>query len=394
MAETGPLCLVGGGAVAHALAAMAGAAGQAEIRVLTRRPAVWSGTVRAVYRETLVLDGAIDRVGAEAGELVPGAGLVLIAAPAFAWEPLLRAVAPHLSPGAAVGIAGGGCGFDWLARGLLGPAHPVFALQLCPVNARLREPGREVAVAGVRGTVGLAADPPSSAPGLAARVSAVLGLTVEPLSHPLEVTLAPGNAAFHGARLYGLFGPGAPPVRPGTGFYADWDDRSSEIYLALDAELGALRRATGLPLAGARPVTERLGVATASEMTAVIRAIPSLQGIPAPAAPARSGEPACRADPGHRFFREDIPHGLAVLRAVADLLDVRVPVIDRVLRWGEALVGLDLVTARGVDGGDTRHLPLPARAGIVDRTGLIGAAAAIASDERAGPGLAAAGRPA
>jgi len=44
-------------------------------------------------------------------------------------------------------------------------------------------------------------------------------------------------------------------------------------------------------------------------------------------------------DVAHRFFQEDVPYGLVILRDVADLVDVQTPYIDEILLWCQGLMG-------------------------------------------------------
>jgi len=49
----------------------------------------------------------------------------------------------------------------------------------------------------------------------------------------------------------------------------------------------------------------------------------------------------------HRFFRDDIPFGLCYIKYVADLLDVKTPFIERVIKWAQTVIGVDYLDEHG-----------------------------------------------
>lgn len=57
---------------------------------------------------------------ADAAEAIPGSDLILIITPAFAHEPILKTLKPHLTEGAMVGAIPGPGGFDLIAKHVLG----------------------------------------------------------------------------------------------------------------------------------------------------------------------------------------------------------------------------------------------------------------------------------
>jgi opine dehydrogenase len=65
-----------------------------------------------------------------------------------------------------------------------------------------------------------------------------------------------------------------------------------------------------------------------------------------------------------RFFGEDIPHGLVVLRGLAELLDLPTPTIDRILLWAQRQMGREYLVDGRLSGADVRHSGAPQRFGI------------------------------
>jgi hypothetical protein len=62
-------------------------------------------------------------------------------------------------------------------------------------------------------------------------------------------------------------------------------------------------------------------------------------------------------DVEHRFFQEDVPFGLVILRDIADIMKVKTPFIDEILLWCQGLMGKEyLVAATGkLNGRDMKE---------------------------------------
>ena len=65
-----------------------------------------------------------------------------------------------------------------------------------------------------------------------------------------------------------------------------------------------------------------------------------------------------------RFFWEDIPHGLVVLRGIADLLGTEIPAMDRVLLWAQAQMDRTYLVDGQLNGKDIADSGAPERYGI------------------------------
>lgn len=92
------LALIGIGLIGSSIALAARRANLVEhIAIATRRPETLESAKRLGLGDSYTLD---------AGEAAAGADLVIICAPVLAYEPIMRAIAPHLKPGAILSDAG------------------------------------------------------------------------------------------------------------------------------------------------------------------------------------------------------------------------------------------------------------------------------------------------
>ena len=138
---------------------------------------------------------------------MPGSELVLLALPAFAHGPVLKAAADFLEPGAAVGALPARGGFDYQAFSVLDMPRlspRIFGLQTLPWACRIVAYGQEVEILGTKATVDLAAFPAGAAVDLAQLLTNLLGLNVTPVSSFLTLTLANTGQLIHPGIMYGI----------------------------------------------------------------------------------------------------------------------------------------------------------------------------------------------
>ena len=71
----------------------------------------------------------------------------------------------------------------------------------------------------------------------------------------------------------------------------------------------------------------------------------------------------------HKFFETDLPFGLCTFVDIARMVGVETPLIDRMIRWNQALIGKEYITASGkIDGKDAKECVLPSAFGLTAET--------------------------
>lgn len=333
MARPLEVCICGGGHLAHALTAVIGANRDVAVRVLTRRPELWDAQVEAVY-DNLVVIGRPRLVTSSPAAAAADCDLVLVAVPAFAHCAVLGAIAPFISPRTWVGALPAPGFFDWAAASILPAGTPIFGAQRSPYNCRIKVPGRQVEILGIVPRLPVAALPNRRFGDLAALIAATMAFPVEMLDNFLCVTLGPSSTIFHPARLFSFFDgrDDSAHVEDTPLFYQDWDDAASRVYLACDRELQSVCEALPIKMSGVVPACAHYGVSSPSALTARIRNLPGLRGIPLPMQRTRNGY---APDWHSRFFTEDFPFGLRAVRLVAALAKVETPLLDTIDAWSQ-----------------------------------------------------------
>lgn len=72
-----------------------------------------------------------------------------------------------------------------------------------------------------------------------------------------------------------------------------------------------------------------------------------------------------------RYLTEDLPHGLAVLRGIAELVGVETPTMVKVLEWEQEKIGKKYIVDGKIAGPDIAKSGCPQRYGITDPKGLL-----------------------
>lgn len=350
---------------------------------LAEEAARWSASLGAeeVVTVTLpdgqVLAGRPALVTADPAAAAMDADLVLLALPAFAHEPVLRALAPHLPPTAQICAVPARGGFDWMARQVL-PGHQgaLLGLQTLPWACRIRTWGESAEVLGVKTGVDLAGWPPEALAQTAQQLSSLLHVAMQPVASFLALTLANTGQLIHPGIMFGLFhdwdgrplGEDQAPL-----FYGGVDDATAALLQALSDEVQAITAAVQqalpqLDVSSVLPLDVWLRRAYAGQIddaSTLRSAFTSNRAYSGLRAPLRLVEenayvPWFEA----RYLSEDVPYGLLVTRGIAELAGVATPAIDRVIIWAQQRLGKEYLVNGRVAGRDVAESRAPQRFGI------------------------------
>jgi len=332
------------------------------------------------------------RVSADPAEVIPGSDVVVLVLPAFAHESTLRQIVPFLDEGAWVGAMPARGGFDYCAAQILAEQgrHDVglFGLQTLPWACRIREYGQVVHVLGVKNVVDAASRPapsplsplPPFPPTLGGQgggmkggeqmaplLERTLGLPIGTAANMLALTLANTGQLIHPGIMYGLFADwdgrpfGADEVPQ---FYHSLSEEGARTLAGLSDDVQAIRARLepALDLSAVRPLKAWLlrsygdMVADPSSLWSAFVTNRAYAGLKAPVREVSPGRfaPDFRA----RYLAEDVPFGLAVSRAIAELAGVETPTMDEVIAWAGAQLGKDYL------GRDAREARIPQRYGL------------------------------
>lgn len=344
------ICICGGGNLGHVTAGHLASREDLDIRLLTRHPDRFHDN--ALFIETpdgKRENGTLTLITDSPAEAVRDADIVLLCLPGFAIAQELSAIAPFLPTKAVVGSIFCSSGFFPMAEKILPEGTPLFGFQRVPYIARIQEYGRKAHLMGFRPECHIATLGIGDREGFRNLIENIFGVHINLLDNHLEATLTNSNPLLHPSRMYALFHDHESfdhiPM-----FYEDWDNLSSETYIACDAEFQRVREALGIPQEAIPTALEHYESHDSESMTRKITSIPSLKGIPVPMLKAADG--SFIPDYSNRYFTEDIPFGMLITKSYAIRLGVETPAIDRIILWAQGKMGREYLTGGKLEGKD------------------------------------------
>lgn len=66
-----------------------------------------------------------------------------------------------------------------------------------------------------------------------------------------------------------------------------------------------------------------------------------------------------------RYFKEDFPYGLCIIKSFCEIVELNTPMIDEILLWYEAINGLNYYMEGKFEGKDLTDLLLPQNYGLM-----------------------------
>lgn len=321
-------CICGGGNIAHSVAAAL--ACFRPVAVLTRQPEKWSSRLVIEWEDGKFQECKHPIFSTSDASIVSGAKFVFICLPRFAIDDLLLKIDAHIKAGQVVVFCPAPAGLSEVVRRFSARGVGVIGLQRVPYVARIKEYGRCVWMGAIRSENRFA----SSSAELAALwkdyfEGHFVGGRACPLNSFLTLTFSNSNPLLHPSRLVELLRNGKDGVYSKCPyFYAEWTDRSSELYVNADAEMFEVFKAFSSEAAAAdyESALSHYESSTPAELTRKIRGIASLRPILAPWKQLDSGLWA--PDFSSRYFTEDIPFGTKVIQKYARKVGVKTPTID------------------------------------------------------------------
>ena len=331
------ICICGGGNLGHVIAGFIASRGEAEVRLLTRQPDLWSGTLAIDTPEGDTLHGRLSRVSASAADVIPEADIVLLCLPGYSIAGVLQAITPYLTPQTAVGSVVSSTGFYFNACRILPQGTPVFGFQRVPFIARTTAYGHRASLLGYKKQLVVGTENVVDTAALAENISRMLHTPVVLAKNMYEVSLTNSNPLLHPARLYtmwcdwreGIIYPRCPM------FYEEWTDEASSLYIAMDGELQRLLAALDVTPGSIPDVLTYYESNDAESLTCKLRSIEAFKGISSPMTATAGG---FIPDFKSRYFTEDFHYGIEIISRLAAEKGIPVPLINNVCRWGCAIV--------------------------------------------------------
>lgn len=383
------ITVVGGGNGAHTLGAL-GAVRGFEVKIWApitqeaeslKQGVAEMGGIEVLLNNGSRVLGRPQIITDDPSQAIPGSQLIIFVLPAFAHKDLLLKMAPYLDQESIVGAMPSRSGFEFMSRSIIKPPVGIFGLQTLPWACRIREYGKQVEVLGTKNQVSAAADPSQKAHDIFETLELLLGLEIIPTPNMLTISLGNVGQIVHPGIMYGLFRQwnGKPfPAEEIPLFYQGVTGEISGILDGLSREVISVKETIeekcALDLSGVVSLQEWLLTSyqdSIEDKTSLQSSFNTNKGYKGLKAPVRTvGEGKYIPDFASRYLTEDVPYGLIVTRALAQLARISVPVMDEVITAVSRWMGREYLSKGELCGRDLLHTPIPQNYGIKDLTAL------------------------
>lgn len=333
------ICICGGGSQGHISAGVIGSHNNASVNILTRRPALWTRDFKTVDLDGKEYHASLYKISDNPAEVIPDADIVFICLPGYAIREELEKIKPYVSDNTIVGCAFGGSGFFLQLFDILGSKTRGFAFQRVPFTGRPKEYGHSATLKGYKPYLKIATRNVEDPRRLADIFQNWYSTPVYTLGHWLEATLSNSNPLLHPCRMRVMFKDWTPEkVYPQIPYMynTDWDDESSQCWVDCDSELRHIMAKLPMNLDEVPSILEYYGCADIKALTNKMQSIVPFKTVQAHMNETHGGY---KVDASVRYFTEDIPYGLLLIKAFAELTETPTPAIDDVINWAQNIMG-------------------------------------------------------
>jgi len=321
--------IVGGGNLGHVMASVISNKGY-EVAILSRSPEKWDNNIKVRDNFGKIYEGNINVIKKLDTHLLEYDN-ILLCLPGNAIEQNLTDLQPYISKTCNVGSVFSSTGFFWIAKKVLGENSNLYGFQRVPYMSKILEYGKSSEITGYKKEHKLFFSTSSENKNkLKSFYNEILNIDITEVQNYLEVSLTNSNPLLHTARLFGLLSDYSIDVKYKNhfSFYKGWTNKDSQLLVEMDSELQTIISGLSLPKEYFPTVMSHYETSNIQELTDKINSIPAFQSVMLPMIETDKG---FIPNLSHRFFVEDIPFGLVIIKSIAILLNVKTPNIDKVL---------------------------------------------------------------
>lgn len=359
--------ILGGGHIGTTMAGYLSKFGNVdEVRLYTSKPDEFiNNLIVNDIEQNLRYEASIDLISNKIEDVVTNSDIIFVTFPHFMIEETLIKILPFIKKGVYVGIipGSGGCEFFW--KKYYNNDYTLFGFQRVPFTAKYAVYGKETNLKSWKPCVVVASIPISRNNEVCDIIEKTCNFKCEQASNFLAVTLTPSNPVLHTSRTYDLYYQSSPDTifKEKGYFYKEWTDHASETLFGIDGELQELlKKIDKIDLSSVKPLGVHYEAPTIELMTKKITSIPTFQSVPTARISVNGGY---IADINSRYFTEDFPWGLCIIKGFAEIAQIKTPTIDKVLKWYEKYMNLEYYVDNKFCGKDLEKTGIPQNYGIL-----------------------------
>lgn len=324
------VCICGGGSLGHVMCGYLSSMENYSVSLLTGHPHEWSRHINVIDPYGKEYKGKLEFITSDAEQTARDTDIILLCLPGFAIEKALIQIAPFIKKETYIGSIVSSTGFFLMANNILPKATKLFGFQRVPFISRTEKYGHSARILGYKSSLSIGTLNVEDTSVIQKTAQSIFNIPVKILDNYLQATLSNSNPLLHPCRLYSMFKNNGTFERP-IKFYEDWDDSSSRLLIACDSEFQSLIKKMGLEDGSIPPLLEYYESEDEKSLTNKIRSIKAFEGLLAPMVKNEDNEYV--PDFRNRYFTEDIPFGMAIIKTLAVQNNIDTPNMDMVLAW-------------------------------------------------------------
>lgn len=312
-------------------------------------------------------------------KVVGSADMVIMVIPAFAHRNVLEKIVSYLKSGTIVAALPSRSGFEFQAANILKEKDKsgviIAGFQTLPWACRIRKYAQSVEILGQKDRVYLTALPGNYSDFFTNNLSQLLGLNLTSYNNMLELTLGNQGQIIHPGIMYGAFSDKLEELYRKKDiplFYQSVDREAAEILEAISREIINTRESIednfDIKLDGVVPIEQwMLGsyskdIGDKSTLYKMFQTNRAYKGLKVPVK--QSGDGLYKVDVNSRYLTEDVPYGLIVSKAIAELAGVNTPTIDEVITTVSNWLGKQYLIDGKLRGEDLAETRIPQNFGF------------------------------
>lgn len=326
------ITICGGGSLSHVCIGVLSSQKDVEVSVLTNKPLQWNKHIIVTDCNLKGYNGNLDVISNNPEEVIPKADIVFFCLPGFAIKEELEKIKPFLSVKTIVGTIVSSTGFFFFAHEILGHDAKLFGFQRVPFIARTVEYGLSANLLGYKKSVKIAVENITEKETFRQMIERLFLTPTSLLSSYYEASLTNSNPILHTGRLYSMWKDWQGEVyEKMIMFYKDWTVEASQLLIEMDSEFMKLLDVLPVNKSAMPSLLEYYESHDAQELCNKIKSIPAFENIISPMKKVTGG---WVPDFTSRYFIEDFPYGLSIIKRLCDENHIYAPTIAKVCVWG------------------------------------------------------------
>lgn len=338
------ICICGGGSQGHISAGVIGSNTEYEVNILTRRPKQWSHHFVTMDLTGKEYHSSLNIISDNPEDVIPQADIILICLPGFAIRSELELIYPYISKQAIIGCVFGGSGFFLQLIEVFGLEAKGFALQRVPFTGRPKVYGHSATLKGYKPYLKVATMNIETPEKIVRILEEWYSTPVYLLKHWLEATLSNSNPLLHPCRMKIMFKDWTPNkiyARIPYMYNTDWDDESSKCWVDCDLELRKIMDKLPMDINEVPSILDYYNCEDIAALTSKMQSIEPFKTVKVHMIEVSDGY---KVDASVRYFTEDIPYGMLLIKAFAELTNTATPSIDSVIEWAQNIMGQHFIS--------------------------------------------------